>query len=141
MSVRSIKVKAGIAAAVLFAAGLAVAGAVSFFAMSAISEQSHTEQMSLAVNEGLDTLKGVHARMDVYADFLSRHPEIVAAMFIQYGQHGATASGYAAKAINFYLDRKYGREFNPHPIARDGFAVGSWQYAPISQFSRIATPE
>lgn len=64
-----------------------------------------------------------------------KHPEIVAALFLQYGMHGAVASGYAAKAINFYLDRKYGMPFNPHPIARDGVGEpGAWAFAPIVDY-------
>jgi methyl-accepting chemotaxis protein len=75
---QSLKVKACVAAAAIFAAGLAIAGAVSFYAMSAVSEQSHTDQMSASIKEGLETLKDVRARMGVYANTLSRHPEIVA---------------------------------------------------------------
>ena len=74
----SLKVKACLAAATIFAAGLAIAGGVSFFAMSAISEQSHSDQMSAAIKAGLETLKDVRARMVVYANTLSRHPDIVA---------------------------------------------------------------
>ena len=77
-ALRSLKVKACLAAAAVFAAGLAVAGVVSFSAMSAISEQSHAEQMAAAIKAGLETLKDVRARMGVYANTLSRHPDIVA---------------------------------------------------------------
>jgi penicillin-binding protein 2 len=63
-----------------------------------------------------------------------KHPEIVAAMFLEYGEHGAIASGYVAKAVNFYLDRKYGLPFNPHPIERDGVAQGAWAYAPVTDY-------
>jgi penicillin-binding protein 2 len=70
-----------------------------------------------------------------------KHPEIVAAMFLEYGQHGATASGYVAKAINFYLDRKYGMPFNPHPIARDGVEQGAWAYAPVVDYEYTDTAE
>jgi penicillin-binding protein 2 len=38
-------------------------------------------------------------------------PEIAVTMFLEFAQHGYTASGYVAEAINFYLDRKYGREY------------------------------
>jgi penicillin-binding protein 2 len=38
-------------------------------------------------------------------------PEIAVTMFLEFAEHGYTASGYVAEAINFYLDRKYGREF------------------------------
>ena len=48
-----------------------------------------------------------------------REPEIVGAMLLEHGQHGATASGYVANALNFYLDRKYGRPFDPYPTPRD----------------------
>jgi penicillin-binding protein 2 len=70
-----------------------------------------------------------------------KHPEIVTAIFLEYGQHGATASGYAAKAMNFYLDRKYNLPFNPHPIARDGVAQGAWAYAPITDYEYTDTAE
>jgi len=39
-------------------------------------------------------------------------PEIAVTMFLQYAEHGALASGYVAEAINFYLNRKHGRDFN-----------------------------
>jgi methyl-accepting chemotaxis protein len=74
----SLKVKVGVAAAVLFAAGLAAAGTVSFFSMTAVSEQSHADHVSRAIKEGRETLKDVRARMGVYADFLARHPDVVA---------------------------------------------------------------
>src|SRR5882724_4242174 len=75
---QSLKVKACLAAAAIFAVGLAIAGAVSFYAMSAISEQSHADQISAEIKAGLETLKDVRARMGVYANTLSRHPDIVA---------------------------------------------------------------
>jgi hypothetical protein len=37
--------------------------------------------------------------------------EIAVTMFLQHAEHGTTPSGYVAEAINFYLDRKYGRPF------------------------------
>ncbi len=77
-SLQSLKAKASFAAAAIFAAGLAVAGTVSFFAMSAISDQSHRQQMSSAIKEGLETLKDVRSRMAVYSDFLARHREVIA---------------------------------------------------------------
>jgi len=38
-------------------------------------------------------------------------PEIAVTMFLAHSEHGYTASGYVAEAINFYLSRKYGRPF------------------------------
>jgi len=38
-------------------------------------------------------------------------PEIVVAAFLSHAEHGYLASGYVAEAVNFYLDRKYGRPF------------------------------
>lgn len=62
-------------------------------------------------------------------------PEIVAGMFLQHGEHGYTPSGYVANAINFYLDRKYGRRFERYPTPRErfpqGLPVGSEFYAPV----------
>ena len=77
-TLRTLKVKVSVAAAMLFAAGLATAGTASFFSMSAVTEQSHAEHVSRAVKEGRETLKDVRARMGVYADFLARHPDVVA---------------------------------------------------------------
>jgi membrane peptidoglycan carboxypeptidase len=37
--------------------------------------------------------------------------EIAITMFLERAEHGSTASGYVAEAINFYLDRKYGKDF------------------------------
>jgi len=79
-SIWSLKVQASIAAATLFALGLVTAGTLSYAAMNAVSEQSHSERTSRAVNEGLETLKGVRARMAVYSELLARHPDIVAAV-------------------------------------------------------------
>ena len=50
--------------------------------------------------------------------------EIVAVMFLQHGEHGYTPSGYVANAINFYLNRKYGRPFDRFPTPRERYARG-----------------
>jgi methyl-accepting chemotaxis protein len=73
----SLKVKASVAAATLFVAGLATAGGLSYVAMSAVAEQSHENETSRAVNEGLETLKEVGTRMTGYASILARHPDLV----------------------------------------------------------------
>lgn len=50
-----------------------------------------------------------------------KDPEIIAGMFLQHGEHGYTPSGPVANAINFYLDRKYGRPFNRYPTPRERY--------------------
>ena len=51
-------------------------------------------------------------------------PEIAVTMFLAHSLHGYTASGYVAEAINFYLDRKYGREFERWATPRFRFLRG-----------------
>ncbi|MEO5511901.1 MAG: penicillin-binding protein 2 [Longimicrobiales bacterium] len=67
-----------------------------------------------------------------------QHPEIVAVMFVKYGQHGWLPSGHVANAINFYLNRKYGKPFDRYPIPRDrygrGLPVGNYVNEPIVDF-------
>jgi penicillin-binding protein 2 len=65
-----------------------------------------------------------------------KDPEIVAAMFLQNGEHGWLASDYVANAINFYLNRKYGKPFERYPTARTRFAKNlpvdaNWLYSPV----------
>ena len=74
----SLKVKASVAAAALFLAGLATAGALSYVAMNTVAEQSHENQTSRAVEEALETLKEVRTRMAGYASILARDPDLVA---------------------------------------------------------------
>ena len=56
-------------------------------------------------------------------------------MFLEFAEHGYTASGYVAEAINFYLDRKYGRPFQRWATPRLRFANGlpvNWNFsAPV----------
>lgn len=65
-----------------------------------------------------------------------KNPEIVAGMFLQYGEHGWMASDFVANAANFYLNRKYGRPFERWATPRDRFARGlyvdtDWLYSPV----------
>jgi penicillin-binding protein 2 len=65
-----------------------------------------------------------------------KDPEIVAAMFLQHGEHGYTASDYVTMAMNFYLNRKYGRPFDMWTTPRQKFARGlyvdtNWLYSPV----------
>ena len=45
-------------------------------------------------------------------------PEIAVTMFMEFAEHGYTASGYVAEAINFYLSRKYGVPFRKYATPR-----------------------
>lgn len=67
-----------------------------------------------------------------------QHPEIVAVMFVKYGEHGWLPSGYVANAINFYLDRKYGKGFERYPIPREryprGLPVGNYVNTPVTDY-------
>jgi membrane peptidoglycan carboxypeptidase len=63
-----------------------------------------------------------------------KEPEIVAAMFLQHAEHGYTASDYLATAMDFYLDRKYGRPFERYSTPRTkgpkGLPIDPWVYSP-----------
>jgi penicillin-binding protein 2 len=49
-----------------------------------------------------------------------QEPEIVALMLVYFGESGSqTASAPVMNAINFYLDRKYGRPFDRYATARE----------------------
>ena len=79
-------------------------------------------------------------------------PEIAVTMFLEYGLHGYLASGYVAEAVNFYLDRKYGRPFQRWATPRLRFANGlpvDWNFSepvvdpprpPASQAARVTPP-
>jgi methyl-accepting chemotaxis protein len=79
-SLRSLKVQAGAAAAVMFTAGVITAGALSYAAMSRTLDQGHRDVLKAAANDGLAALGAVDDRMKVYADVLGRHPDIVSAV-------------------------------------------------------------
>jgi penicillin-binding protein 2 len=51
-------------------------------------------------------------------------PEIAVTMFLEFGEHGYLASGFVAEAINFYLDRKYGKPFQEWATPRHRLARG-----------------
>jgi methyl-accepting chemotaxis protein len=79
-TLRSLKVQAGAAAAVMFTAGVITAGALSYDAMSKTLDQGHRDVLKAAANDGLAALGSVSDRMKVYADILGRHPDIVGAV-------------------------------------------------------------
>ena len=51
-------------------------------------------------------------------------PEIVVAVIIEHGLHGSDVAPIAAKTANFYLDRKYGRPFDPFPTLGERWRAG-----------------
>jgi hypothetical protein len=53
-------------------------------------------------------------------------PEIAVTSFIEFAQHGYIPSGYVAEAINFYLDRKYGKPFRGWATPRLMIAHGQY---------------
>ena len=76
-----------------------------------------------------------------------QEPEIVAAMFLQHGEHGYTASDYVHSAMNFYLNRKYGRPFEVWATPRQRNARGlyvdwAWVYSPpVDPIPGVGWPE
>jgi methyl-accepting chemotaxis protein len=79
-TLRSLKVQAGAAAAVMFAGGVLTAGALSYAAMSRTLDRGHRDVLQVTASGGLAALAAVGDRMKVYADVLSRHPDIVGAV-------------------------------------------------------------
>ncbi|HEU0051598.1 MAG TPA: penicillin-binding protein 2, partial [Longimicrobium sp.] len=51
-------------------------------------------------------------------------PEIVVAVIIEHGLHGADAAPVAAKVANFYLDRVHGHPFDPEPTLGERWRAG-----------------
>jgi penicillin-binding protein 2 len=64
--------------------------------------------------------------------------EIAVTSFIEFAQHGYIPSGYVAEAINFYLDRKYGKPFRGWATPRLLIAHG--QYPDWNWQTPIADP-
>jgi methyl-accepting chemotaxis protein len=79
-ALRSLKAQAGIAAAVMFAAGVITAGALSYAAMSRTLDQGHRDVLKAGTDDGLAALAAVSNRMKIYTDILGRHPDIVSAV-------------------------------------------------------------
>ena len=76
-SIRSLKVQAGMAATAMFAVGVLAAGILSYGAMSRTLEDAHTQRLLAGTNVGLQALKGVGDRMNVYAEIVARHPDLI----------------------------------------------------------------
>ena len=80
LSIRSLKVQAGAVSAAMFAAGVLTAGILSYAAMSRTLEERHRERLLAAASVGLEALRAVSNRMNVYAEIFSRHPELLGAV-------------------------------------------------------------
>jgi hypothetical protein len=76
-SMRSLKVQAGMAAAAIFAAGVLAAGLLSYEAMSRTLEEAHNQRLLAGTNVGLQALNGVGDRVNVYAEIVARHPDLI----------------------------------------------------------------
>ena len=72
-------------------------------------------------------------------------PEIAVTMFLEFAEHGYTASGYVAEAIDFYLSRRHGRPFRGWATPRHRFAAGQpvdWNWgAPIVDPPKPPAPD
>ena len=66
---------------------------------------------------------------DEVEDYVDGEFEIAVTMFLEHAEHGYTASGYVAEAINFYLSRKYGKDFQMYGTPRLRFAIVTWRNA------------
>ena len=58
------------------------------------------------------------------APTVGAEPEIAVTMFLEFAEHGYTASGYVAEAINFYLSRRHGRPYTGWGTPRHRIANG-----------------
>jgi penicillin-binding protein 2 len=59
------------------------------------------------------------------------NPDIVAVLFLEYGLSGSRTSNTVGNAVNFYLNRKYGRAFERYPVPRERSALNlpvDWAY-------------
>jgi len=63
-----------------------------------------------------------------YAGPENQPPEIAVVVLVEHGGSGSATAPLATKAMNFYLDRKYGHPFDPQPTLAERLATGraSW---------------
>lgn len=59
-----------------------------------------------------------------FAGVPGQQPEIVIAAIVEFGEHGDATAPLAAKAANFYLDRKHGHPFDPEPTLGERWRRG-----------------
>lgn len=61
-----------------------------------------------------------------------KDPEIVVVALIEHGLHGSDVAPIAAKAAEFYLDRKYGLPFDPQPTLLERLQSGRTSWATLN---------
>jgi penicillin-binding protein 2 len=59
-----------------------------------------------------------------YAGPPGQPPEIAVVVLVEHGASGSATAPVATKAMNFYLDRKYGHPFDPAPTLFERLAAG-----------------
>ncbi|HEV2148842.1 MAG TPA: penicillin-binding protein 2 [Longimicrobiaceae bacterium] len=69
-----------------------------------------------------------------------RSPEIVVAAIVEHGLHGDDVATLAAKAINFYLDRKYGHPFDPRPTLVERWSSGRKPWGAMDRYPAPLVP-
>jgi penicillin-binding protein 2 len=68
------------------------------------------------------------------------HPEIVVAAIVEHGRSGSDVSPLVAKAINFYLDRKYGHPFDPQPTLLERWETRRKPWGRTDSYEALLTP-
>lgn len=81
-----------------------------------------------------------HGWFTGFAGVPGRSPEIAIAIIVEEGLHGSDAAPLAAKAVNFYLDRKYGHPFDPEPTLGERWRAGKVPYGVWDERNRILVP-
>ena len=72
-----------------------------------------------------------HGWFTGFAGVPGKEPEIVIAVIVEFGLHGDAAAPLAGKVASFYLDRKYGRPFDPIPTWGERIRAGRvWKFDP-----------
>ncbi|HET7276176.1 MAG TPA: penicillin-binding protein 2 [Longimicrobiaceae bacterium] len=77
-----------------------------------------------------------HGWFTGFAGPKGKPPEVAFAVIIEHGLHGSDVAPIAAKAAEYYLDKKYGLPFDPQPTRIERLQSGrfSWnEYAKILQ--------
>lgn len=68
------------------------------------------------------------------------YPEIAMAVIVENGLHGSDVSPIVAKAINFYLNKKYGYPFDPEPTLIERYRTGRTPWGTFDEYPAPVTP-
>jgi penicillin-binding protein 2 len=63
-----------------------------------------------------------------YAGPPGQPPEIAVVVLVEHGASGSATAPVATKAMNFYLDKKYGHPFDPQPTMAERLATGRTRF-------------